>query len=36
MDTPTEQMPPAFVTAYQEPGRERIRLRLADFDSSTA
>lgn len=46
MDTPTtstdqagsglgEQMPPTFVTAYEEPGRERFRLRLVDFDSST-
>ena len=30
------QMPPAFVTAYEEPGRERFRLRPADSDSSTA
>jgi Domain of unknown function (DUF3560) len=27
----TEQMPPAFVDAYEQPGRERFRLNLADF-----
>lgn len=31
----SEQMPPVFLTANEEPGRERFRLRLADFDSST-
>jgi hypothetical protein len=30
-----EQMPPAFVTAYEEPGRERFRLRLADVENGT-
>lgn len=32
----TQQMPSAFVTAYEEPGRERFRLKLTDFESSTA
>jgi prefoldin subunit 5 len=32
----TEQMPAAFVAAYEEPGRERFRLNLADFPNDTA
>lgn len=32
----TEQMPAAFVAAYEEPGRERFRLNLADFPDDTA
>ncbi|HEY0806086.1 MAG TPA: DUF3560 domain-containing protein [Pseudonocardiaceae bacterium] len=32
----TEQMPPAFVAAYEQPGRERFRLNLADFQDGTS
>lgn len=31
----TEQMPAAFVAAYEQPGRERFRLNLADFLDDT-
>lgn len=32
----TDQMPSAFVDAYEEPGRERFRLTLSDFQDGTS
>lgn len=30
----TEQMPAAFVEAYEQPGRDRFRLKLSEFQNT--